>query len=121
VSVTPISGNTMRQYFEQRSDDLQQLAQALHSGDLAGAQKAYDAIVNLGKQGPFKNGVPFVLHNREQDFQAIGKALGTGDLDAARQAMTALAEAMQQPAPNPVPPGPSSPGPAAVVNLSGGQ
>jgi hypothetical protein len=125
MSTTAISGPTSQQptvpYWRQRYNDLVQLHQALSSGDLNAAKTAYNAIVQLGKTVPGANGVPFKMANREQDFQAIGQALQSGDLAGARQALGALRQTFLQPEPSPVPPESSGPGPAAVVNLSGGQ
>lgn len=124
MNTTAISGASSRPtvpYWQQRHHDLVQLSQALKSGDLNRAQAAYNALVQLGKIVPGANGVPFKMANRRQDFQAIGQALQTGDLAGAKQALQALHQTFQQPEPSPVPPATSGPGPAAVVNLSGGQ
>ena len=74
----------LQAYFQQRGSDLQQLGQALQSGDLAGAQQEYGAIQNLGQNGPFANGDAFKVSQRQQDFDAIGQALQSGDLAAAQ-------------------------------------
>jgi hypothetical protein len=125
MNTTAVSGGPSSQppvpYWQQRYNDLVQLQQALQSGDLSGAQTAYNAIVQLGQTVPGANGVPFKMANREQDFQAIGAALQTGDLAAATQSLEALRQTFLQPEPSPVQSGSSSVGPAAVVNLSGGQ
>lgn len=62
-----------------------QLVQAIQSGDLAGAQKAYAALSAFGpnNSGPFK-------HQLAADFEAVGQALQSGDLAGAKQAVTAL-------------------------------
>jgi hypothetical protein len=125
MSTTAVSSTTSPPpsipYWQQRSNDLVQLHQALSSGDLNAAKTAYNAIVQLGKTVPGAHRVPFRMANRERDFQAIGQALQSGDLAGARQALGALRQTFLQPEPSPVPPESSSPGPAAVVNLSGGQ
>jgi outer membrane protein assembly factor BamD (BamD/ComL family) len=101
--------------------DLNQLQQALQSGNLTAAQTAYNAIVSLGQSGPFANGAPFGVASREQDFQAIGAALQAGDLAGAKQAFQTL-EASFQPTPgSPVTNSSSSAGPDVVVKLSGNQ
>jgi hypothetical protein len=94
---------------------VQQLGQALQSGDLAGAQSAFNAIQTLGQSGPFANSEPFRNTQREQDFAAIGQALQSGDLAGAQQAFAALQSSFHsqgQPAN-----APTSSGPAVVVNL----
>jgi hypothetical protein len=57
MSTAAISSSSIyqqtEQYFQTRQSDVQQLGQALQSGDLAGAQTAYNNIVQLGQIGPF--------------------------------------------------------------------
>jgi hypothetical protein len=101
----------LQSYFQQRGSDLQQLGQALQSGDLAGAQQEFSAIQNLGQSGPFANGNAFKVSQREQDFAAIGQALQAGDLAGARQAFAQLKSTFQSQG--------SVDPPAVVVNLSG--
>ena len=101
-------------YFHQRATDLSQLGSALQSGDLKGAQQAYNSVVALGETGPFANGVPFILVPRERDFAKIGQALQKGDLAGAQQAFSQLEHLLNTPAGR----DPSGQvGPAAVVNL----
>lgn len=102
----------LQSYFQQRGSDLQQLGQALQSGDLAGAQQEFSAIQTLGQSGPFANGDPFMVNQREQDFQAIGQALQSGDLAGAQQAFAQLESDLH-------PQKSSEQPPAVVVNLSG--
>ena len=94
MSTAAVSASSIYQelqtYFQARNSDLQQLGQALQSGDLAGAQQEFQAIQTLGQSGPFANGDPFKLSQREQDFQAIGQALQSGDLAGAQQAFAQL-------------------------------
>ncbi len=94
MSTTAVSNTSptqqLQQYFQTRHSDLQQLGQALGSGDVAGAQTAYSKIISLGQKGPFAGGNPFYLTPREQDFKAVGTALQAGDLAGAQQAFTAL-------------------------------
>ena len=80
----------LRAYRQQRVADLAQLGQALQSGDLAGAQSAFDALTALGQTGPNKNGQVFSRADRAQDFQAIGQALQSGDLAGAQSAFANL-------------------------------
>jgi hypothetical protein len=121
MSTAAVSSNSLYQqlqgFYQQRQADLQQLGQALQSGDLAGAQKAFNAIQTLGQGGPFANADPFRNNQREQAFSAIGQALQSGDLAGAQQAFAALQSTLHghSQAANTS----SSPGPAVVVNLGG--
>lgn len=98
-------------YFQQRASDLQQLGQALQSGDLTAAKQQLSAIQALGQGGPFANGDAFKVNQRQFDFQAIGRALQAGDLTGAQQAFAQLKNSFQHQR--------SVDPPAVVVNLSG--
>src|SRR5580704_18388407 len=89
ITANPLS-HQLQQYFQTRQGDLQQLGQALGSGDLASAQTAFNNIVKLGQNGPFASGDPFSRPQREQDFAAIGQALQSGDLAGAQAAFSTL-------------------------------
>jgi hypothetical protein len=124
MSTAAVSSNSFNQYpgyFTTRQSDLGQLGQSLASGDLAGAQTAYNNIVQLGQNGPFAGGNPFYAQQREQDFTAIGSALQSGNLAAAQQAFSSLKASFEQvsgaPAPAPATPSPTV-GPEIVLNLS---
>jgi hypothetical protein len=120
ISASSIYQQT-EQYFQTRQSDLQQLGQALGSGDLAGAQTAYNNIVQLGQGGPFASGDPFSRPQREQDFAAIGQALQSGDLAGAQAAFSTLQSTFQRGtgAQNPPSASPtSSSGPEIILNLS---
>jgi hypothetical protein len=80
----------LQAYRQQRLADLAQLGQALQSGDLAGAQSAFNALTALGQTGPNRNGQVFSRVDRAQDFQAIGQALQSGDLAGAKSAFANL-------------------------------
>jgi hypothetical protein len=80
----------LQAYRHQRLADLAQLGKALQSGDLAGAQSAFDALTALGQTGPNKNGQVFSRADRAGDFQAIGQALQSGDLAGAQSAFANL-------------------------------
>jgi hypothetical protein len=101
----------LKSFYHQRSADLQQLGQALQSGDLAGAQQEFNTIQSLGQSGPFASGNAFKAYRREQDFTAIGQALQSGDLGAAQQAFAQLQSTFH-------PRQTSESTPAVVVNLS---
>src|SRR5271169_4151436 len=101
----------LQTFFQQRGSDLQQLGQALQSGDLAGAQKEFSAIQSLGQSGPFASGDAFKSSQREQDFAAIGQALQSGDLAGAQQAFAQLQNTFHHQRS-------TEPPPSVVVNLS---
>ena len=121
-AVSSISLNQqLQQYFQTRQSDLQQLGQALGSGDLAGAQTIYNNIVALGQSGPFAGGNPFLKNQREQDFTTLGQALQSGDLAGAQQAFSTLESTFQRGTGAQDPPSTSpasSSGPEIIINLS---
>jgi hypothetical protein len=82
----------LQDFRAQRKTGLEQLGQALQSGDVNAAQQAFDALVRLGQNGPFRSSTPFRRADREQDFEAIGQALQNGDLAGAQQAFATLAD-----------------------------
>jgi hypothetical protein len=128
MSTSGVSSTSLNQqlqsYFQTRNSDVQQLGQALSSGNLAQAQIAYNNITAVGQGGPFASGNAFRGPQRQQDFNAIGQALQSGNLAAAQQAFAALKTAGR--AQNPIivsnPGGgsasPASSGPEIVLNLS---
>ncbi len=104
-----------QKYLSERRPEVQQLKEALKSGDLSAAQQAYNNLVALGNQVLHKDN-PFLRRDRALDFNAIGGALQNGDLDGARQAFAALQNTFLQK----VPPATSSATPpsATIVTLS---
>src|SRR5450631_446422 len=86
----------LQAFRQQRQTDLAQLGQVLQSGDLAGAQAAFDTLTALGQSGPNKNGATFARADRNQDFQAIGQALQNGDLAGAQAAFANLSSTFGQ-------------------------
>jgi hypothetical protein len=89
TAVTTNSKSAARQEFvSQRRPEVQQLKDALQSGDLAAAQKDYNNLVALGNK--FNESNPFPRADRALDFNAIGGALQNGDLAGAQQAFAAL-------------------------------
>jgi hypothetical protein len=134
MSTAAVSASSLnqqiQQYFHTRQTDLHDLGKALGTGDLAGAQSAFQAIAKLGQGGPFASGAPFSNSQREQDFTAVGKALQSGDLAGAQQAFNDLKSTFEKaqggptstisdPLPNPGTPSPAV-GPEIVLNLSSG-
>ena len=95
-SSSALNPSHLQSLFQQRRSDFQQLSKALQSGDLAGAQAAFDALSNLGQNassstssstatsGPFRNS------KLAQDFNNLGQALQSGDLAGAQQAFATL-------------------------------
>jgi hypothetical protein len=63
-----------------------QLELALQSGDLAGAQQAYNKLAAFGPN----NSGPFVNAALAKQFAVVGQALQAGDLGAAQQATAQL-------------------------------
>lgn len=89
VSTTSIYAE-LQAFTQSRQTDVKQLGSALQSGDLAGAQQAFNALVTLGQGGPFANAEPFAKNTRAQAFETIGQDLQNGDLAGAQAAFTAL-------------------------------
>jgi len=116
----------LQAFRQARRSDLAQLGAALQSGNTAGAQQAYNALVVLGQSGPNRNGATFQRADRAQAFNAIGTALQNGDLASAQQAFATLANSIEQNQPVPVatvpPPPVATPTPTVpeiVINLGG--
>ncbi len=100
----------LQSFYQTRQGDLKQLGSALQSGDLAGAQQAFQSLAVLGEGGPFANSEPFGKTSRANAFNAIGEALQAGNLSQAQAAFSALTGVQGNSA--------ISATPAAVVNLS---
>jgi len=115
VSTDPKSTSFWQQYIDERRPEVQQLKDALQSGDLAAAQQDYNNLVALGNNVLHKDN-PFLRSDRALDFNAIGGALQNGDLAGAQQAFAALQSTFGKklpPAANT-----SSPPSATTVDLS---
>ncbi len=69
--------------FQQRAQSFRALDQALQSGDLAGAQKAFAGIQQPGTASKAPQGL-------QNDFAALSSALQSGDLSAAQKAFATL-------------------------------
>ena len=119
MSTAAVSSSSIYQekqaYFQQRGADQKALGQALKAGDLAGAQKEFDAIQTLGQSGPLASGNPYIKAGRERDFEAVGQALQAGDLAGAQKAFAKLQSTFHKPAVQQ----PTDQNPAVVVNLGG--
>jgi hypothetical protein len=102
LSTAPVPTNLRtdfwKKYTSERRPEVEQLNDALKSGDLAAAQQAYNNLVALGNKVLHKDN-PFVRSDRSSDFNAIGAALKSGDLTGAQQAFAALEATFTQPPP----------------------
>jgi hypothetical protein len=110
----------LQSYFQTRNSDVQQLGQALQSGNLASAQVAYNNIAALGQAGPFSDGNSFHVAQRQTAFDAIGQALQAGDAAGAQTAFATLKGTLQGPHLDPPTAQPSptgGSGPEIVLNL----
>jgi DNA-binding FadR family transcriptional regulator len=102
MSISSISSNSgvsqtdWRSLMNQWRQDFKQLASALQSGDLAGAQKAYSALQQLqqssqsGGQSSSQQQANSGNNPIQNDFAALGKALSSGDLTGAQTAFSQL-------------------------------
>ena len=118
MSTAAVSSSSIYQelqaYFQQRGSDQKVLGQALKAGDLAGAQKEFDAIQSLGQSGPFASGNAYIRTQRQQDFAAVGQALKAGDLAGAQKAFAELQSTFRKPVAQQQQ---ADQNPAVVVNL----
>ncbi len=101
----------LQSFYQNRQADVKQLGSALQSGDLNGAQQAYNALAALAQSGPFASSEPFSKSSRAQAFEAVGQALQSGDLAGAQAAFATLTGKNSSE-------GASQAAPSAVVNLS---
>ncbi len=81
--------------FQEIKQDFQQLASALQSGNLSGAQSAYSNIQQLlqGNQGSSTSNTSSTStgsNTLQNDFLALGQALQSGDLSTAQSAFAQL-------------------------------
>jgi hypothetical protein len=104
MSVSAISSNvnvystTAQNRFQERRAEFQQLAQALQSGDLTGAQQAFAGLQQnrspSAAQG--QNSSQSGQNNSlAADFNTLGQALQSGDLSSAQKAFATLQKDMQ--------------------------
>ncbi len=101
MSVTSISPNSpylsSLQSITQPKQDFFSLANALNTGDLAGAQKAFATLqqdLQIRTQSPLTQ-VP-LGGTIGQDFQALQKALDSGDVSEAKTVFHTLMQDLQQ-------------------------
>ena len=91
-------GKGLAGLFQRARAEVQQLNEALKSGDLASAQQDYKNLVTLGKNGLQRDNL-FLRSDRGQDFNAIGGTLQNGDLKGAQRAFAALQSTFKTPPP----------------------
>lgn len=100
MSIDSVAGGSTAQslyknQFQQERQLFGQLAQALKSGDLTGAQKAYASLQQLrqqqGQTGP-QTAEQALL---QKDLTAVGQALQSGDLAGAQKAFAQLKQDIQ--------------------------
>jgi hypothetical protein len=106
-------------FFHERRTDLSQLGHALQSGNLPGAQTAYNALASLSQNSAFSGSAtnPFKNTQRAKDFATIGQDLQSGDLAGAQAAYAKLYNSFHKHAGDN--PG-SSAGPAITITLTNG-
>jgi len=88
ISTPTTSPQQWQNVFQQQRQDFNQLAQALQSGDLEGAQKAFANLQSLQpSNGPNSNSSANPIQN---DFAALGQALSSGNLSQAQSDFSQL-------------------------------
>jgi hypothetical protein len=94
MSTAAISSQSIFQelqtFYQSRQTDVQQLGSALQSGDLSGAQQAFQSLAVLGEGGPFANSEPFAKSSKAEAFNAVGEAIAAGNLAGAQAAFATL-------------------------------
>jgi hypothetical protein len=102
MSVNSVTSGTaalqsLRSYFQDQKNDINVLQQSLSSGDLTGAQQAFDTLSKLAQNGSGgKNGQPFGGNTTlQKDFAAVGDALKSGDTTGAQKAFAQFTKDLQ--------------------------
>lgn len=107
MSVCAVSSNSSpaqnesSSVMKQGEQDFKQLASALQSGNLAGAQKAFQALQQLQQSNPSagqsSTGQAATTSGNaiQTDFAALGQALSSGNLSAAQSDFSQLKTDMQ--------------------------
>ncbi len=86
MSTAPVSSSSStspENPFTTFRNDFRQLTQSIQSGDLSGAQAAFQALQQSGVTPPANSPLA-------NDLTAIGQALQSGDITGAQQALTSL-------------------------------
>jgi DNA-binding FadR family transcriptional regulator len=79
----------------QRKQDFQSLADALQSGNLSDAQKAFAQLQNDGVKTGQTQSSNSQSNSQSSPLQALASALQNGDLSGAQQAFTQLQQGMK--------------------------
>jgi len=103
ISNSNSSMQTWQASIQQRKQDFSQLASALQSGDLTGAQSAFSALQSLTSQGQNSTvnstGTSSTASNSgntiSNDFATLGQALQSGNIASAQSAFAQLQTDMQ--------------------------
>lgn len=103
MSISGVSSNNnqtqtnMASIISQRKQDFQNLASALQTGDLSGAQKAFAQLQQDGpKAVQTQNSQKSNQSNGQNNpFQALASALQSGDLSGAQQAFSQVQQNMK--------------------------
>jgi hypothetical protein len=95
-----LSPTTLQNSRQQWQQDFQSLGKALQSGDLSGAQEAFQALQQLRSNAPMlqtgQTGQAKSSSNPlSADVSALGSALQSGDLSGAQAAFSKLQQDMQ--------------------------
>lgn len=96
VSLLQTTQSSQQSIFAQRRQDFQNLAQALSSGDLAGAQSAFSALQQTFQSSNQNSSGQQTGSSIVNAFQALGQALSSNNLAAAQTAFATLQQDLQQ-------------------------
>ncbi|MEW6449796.1 MAG: hypothetical protein AB1490_04035 [Pseudomonadota bacterium] len=88
ISSSSVGSSQQASEQQQLRQELMQLARSINSGDLTGAQKAYDAL-SQSQTGSDSN------NPLSQALGQIGQALQSGDLTGAQKALDGMKQALQ--------------------------
>ncbi len=88
--INDLSQQQRQNPFQQIKQDFQQLASALQSGDLQGAQSAYSNIQQVLGNNATSTSSSGGSNTLQNDFATLGQALQSGDLTQAQSAFSQL-------------------------------
>lgn len=88
---------TLRTSFQDQKNYMDQLQQSISSGDVSGAQQAYNSLAKLIQNSPGgKNGQPFGGNTTlQKDFASLGDALKSGDQSKIQSAFAQFTQDLQ--------------------------
>jgi len=87
---TSIFAKMKLQKNKQEGPDFTALSEALESGDLAAAKKAYAELKEMRDNAPKPPTADSSITTMDSDFTALGTAIDSGDLTAAKKALSQL-------------------------------